>query len=74
MCFHESILDATELPASKSRKGWFLTVKCAAAARPTGPAPIMATGRTLLLVIFSAFAVKDDGLFKRRSSQEKKTA
>src|SRR5688500_7359511 len=50
-CSHECTFAATDSPASNSIKGIFLTARCAAADKPTGPPPTMATGSNELCFI-----------------------
>src|SRR5687767_11354736 len=50
-CSHEWTFAATDSPASNSIKGIFLTARCAAADKPMGPPPTMATGNNELCFI-----------------------
>src|SRR5690625_159395 len=60
-CCHLRILCPTFSPDSKTMKGTFCMVKCAAAASPTGPAPIMATGKSKLNCFCSGFSTVTSG-------------
>src|SRR5205823_14649568 len=44
-------LDATDGPCSNTRTGTLRRMRCAAAARPIGPAPITAIGKSLLICL-----------------------
>src|SRR5688500_4748508 len=71
MCFQERTLEATADPASKRINGIPRTSSWAAAASPTGPAPITATGSDCFASITIDFNTKDGEIEKRCRFQRK---
>lgn len=61
MCPHDKKFCPTELPISNRMNGIFLLVRWAAAARPIGPPPIIATGRFSFFITVFLDTAMDDG-------------